>query len=302
MLASLAKQLCARRPVLPQLMESLYEYKERGERPDAKTLEAALMAAMGGFSTVHIVIDAMDECPVLKGERRRLLDTICRTATAAPATLHMLCTSRKEADIGAFDALRNLSSVVLIRKALSELPVGLDATYDRLLQGIDPKFESQVASSLKWLALSSKAFRIEELAEIFILRPDRTVVLDKVERLFKPQDVLKYLSGLVLAYDIPQYPPTDSHTQVRLPHFSIREYLVSDRITKGPAARSAFSEAEAHLHIARSCLAYHLQIGDMDDDEANKCGPFLLGDYISSAWPVHLEVVPRELWPPKVAC
>jgi hypothetical protein len=99
LLESLVKQLCSRRPILPQQMETLYEYKERGERPDAKTLEATLIASMAGFSTVHVVIDALDECPALSGERRKLLHTIRRIATAAPANLHMLCTSRRELDI-----------------------------------------------------------------------------------------------------------------------------------------------------------------------------------------------------------
>lgn len=97
-----------------------------------------------------------------------------------------------------FDALRRLSSVALIRKALSELPVGLDATYDRLLQSIDPSFQSQVLSSLKWLAFSNGILELDRLAEIFILRPEKTVALDEAERLFRPRDVLKYLSGLVL--------------------------------------------------------------------------------------------------------
>jgi len=101
MLASLVKQLCTRRPVLPQLVRSFYEYEERGERPDAKTLEAALLAAMDGFSTVHIVIDALDECPRLNGARERLLDTLGRICKAAPANLHLFCTSRKEVDVDA---------------------------------------------------------------------------------------------------------------------------------------------------------------------------------------------------------
>jgi ATP/maltotriose-dependent transcriptional regulator MalT len=101
MLVSLVKQLCARRPILPQRMESLYEYKERGERPDARTLEEVLVAAMSGFSSVHLVIDALDECPVLDSERERLLNTVRRIATMAPANLHVFCTSRKEPDIEA---------------------------------------------------------------------------------------------------------------------------------------------------------------------------------------------------------
>jgi hypothetical protein len=101
MLASLVKQLCARRPILPQPMKHLYEYTERGERPDAKTLEKILMSAMSGFSDVYVVIDALDECPVSQGERGRLLATIRRIATAAPDNLHLFCTSRKETDIDA---------------------------------------------------------------------------------------------------------------------------------------------------------------------------------------------------------
>lgn len=101
MLASLVKQLCARRPVLPPVIDSLYEYKERGERPDVNSLETALMAAVGGFSTVHIIVDALDECPVSQGERRKLLDSIRRIAVTALANVHIFCTSRKEADIDA---------------------------------------------------------------------------------------------------------------------------------------------------------------------------------------------------------
>jgi ankyrin repeat protein len=205
--------------------------------------------------------------------------------------------------------------MVLVRKALSELPAGLDDTYARLLEAIDPKFESQVANTLKWLAFSSTDFPVEQLAEIFILRPDRDPVLDQAEKLFQPRDVLKYLSGLVLEYGTPMYEytlflerdtpmyeyPTGNtkprlvfdHFKVRLAHFSIREYLISDRIT-GRAARFACSETEAHLHIARSCLAYQFQ------SIVDPRGCFLLKEYTASAWPLHLEMVPRELWPPDI--
>ncbi|KAK4150284.1 hypothetical protein C8A00DRAFT_37122 [Chaetomidium leptoderma] len=372
LLSSLVKQLCCRRPILPRLVESLSEYKERGERPDAKTLEAMLQEAMGGFSAVHIVIDALDECPVLNGERGRLLDTAHRIATEAPANLHMFCTSRRESDIDAvlsplllppgrdaidltatavidhdiglyidsvlaspnfsswpdnvkmearaslikkadgmfqyvahqFAALRNLSSVAHIHKTIQELPVNLDATYDRLLQSIDPKFQPPVASTLRWLACSRKVFKVEELAEIFILDPDmeRTVAVDEAERLFEPRDVLKYLSGLVYTYE-DKY--LGGVTYVRLAHFSVKEYLVSHRITQGPAVRFAFSEADANLHVARSCLVYHLQCCALADsaneyEAAAKESSYPLGDYAAQHWPEHLEAVPREMWPPEV--
>ncbi|KAL8372306.1 hypothetical protein RB595_001885 [Gaeumannomyces hyphopodioides] len=101
MLASLVRQLCARRPNTPQPVKSLSEYKNGGGRPDTKTLEAALMATIRGFSAVFVVIDALDECPTLANERTKLLDSLGRVIAAMPGNLHILCTSRPEADIKA---------------------------------------------------------------------------------------------------------------------------------------------------------------------------------------------------------
>lgn len=71
----------------------------KGERPDMETLEAALMSAVSGFSAVFIVIDALDECPVLDGERPRLLKCLHRIIASMPDNLHIFCTSRAEPDI-----------------------------------------------------------------------------------------------------------------------------------------------------------------------------------------------------------
>ncbi len=101
MLASLVKQLCSRRPDTPQPIRDLVPYKERGERPGVDVLEAALTATIRGFSAVHIVIDGLDECPELNQERAKLLDSLERIVAAAPASVHILCTSRNEEDIHA---------------------------------------------------------------------------------------------------------------------------------------------------------------------------------------------------------
>lgn len=99
MLASLVKQLCSRRPDTHQLFKSLSEYREKGQRPDTKTLGAILTTVARGFSTVYITIDALDECPLLDGERRILFNSLRQIMAAAPANVHMFCTSRREADI-----------------------------------------------------------------------------------------------------------------------------------------------------------------------------------------------------------
>ncbi|KAH6632800.1 hypothetical protein F5144DRAFT_489374 [Chaetomium tenue] len=99
MLASLIRQLCCRRPAIPETVANLQIFKERGQRPDAKTLMVALQASFQGFSATYIVLDALDECPESNGERKRMLDTIREIVAADIPNLHIFCTSRDEYDI-----------------------------------------------------------------------------------------------------------------------------------------------------------------------------------------------------------
>lgn len=96
MISSLIRQISARRPNIPQAVQSLGKYKNRGGRPDTETL---IVASMRGFSAVYIVFDALDECPITNDERKKLLNSLRHILKAAPDSLHMFCTSRKEADI-----------------------------------------------------------------------------------------------------------------------------------------------------------------------------------------------------------
>lgn len=101
MLASLIKQITAHRPYIPETVQRLGEFKNKGGRPDCKTLEEALVTSMYGFSAVYIIIDALDECPVVNNERKKLLISLQRIFTKAPNSLHIFYTSRKEFDIEA---------------------------------------------------------------------------------------------------------------------------------------------------------------------------------------------------------
>lgn len=100
MLASLIKQIYSRRASIPQLVELLGDYKTKGERPDIKTLEAALIASILGFSAAYIIIDGLDECPLFNGQREMLLKSLQRIlSNEKNNNLHIFFTSRREPDI-----------------------------------------------------------------------------------------------------------------------------------------------------------------------------------------------------------
>lgn len=98
MLASLIKQIGSRQPN-KQLLQRLDDYMIKGQRPDTKTLGEVLISSLAGFSNIYIVIDAIDECPMLNERRERLLESLDYILTNAPDSLHVFLTSRKEPDI-----------------------------------------------------------------------------------------------------------------------------------------------------------------------------------------------------------
>ncbi|PFH60075.1 hypothetical protein XA68_11493 [Ophiocordyceps unilateralis] len=377
MLASLIKQLYTQRPDTPEPVSSLSKYKRRGERPDSKMLQAALLATMKGFSAVFIIIDALDECPTRNEERKKLLDSLVHVFNEMPDSVHIFCTSRPELDIGAelteilalpstaavdlskdqhglnddielyidsvlkrarfsswpdtikektkdslinkadgmfqyvflqLELLGHLSNGAAIKQALGELPDGLDATYTRLLENTDVKIGDRLLSLLKWLAFAKYELSIQELAEVFILRPEREVPCKRDDRLFRPRDVLKYLASLVVTWRDGYY----GDTRVRLAHFSVKEFLTSGRV-----GRFSFTESDAHMHIGRSCLVYHLYSCRLNDivefeeldramgaEETEQLGSVAINEETECLnlrgyavlWAEHLEMVPCRSW------
>ncbi|KAJ4857382.1 ankyrin repeats (many copies) domain-containing protein [Trichoderma breve] len=99
MLASLIKQICCCRPNMPDSITKLRKHKDQDMRPPTDELQEVFIATLRGFSKVHIIIDALDECPELGGRREDLMKTLRYILNAAPDNLHVICTSRKESDI-----------------------------------------------------------------------------------------------------------------------------------------------------------------------------------------------------------
>lgn len=99
MLASLIKQICSYFSGELLFREAFRGHKKRGERPDTQTLEKMLVTSASSFSNVYVVIDALDECPLLNDQREKLLKSLGRIVIDAPKNVHIFLTSRKEQDI-----------------------------------------------------------------------------------------------------------------------------------------------------------------------------------------------------------
>jgi hypothetical protein len=178
-----------------------------------------------------------------------------------------------------------------ILEALENLPIGLDATYNQILNSINIRFQAQVINSLKWLAFSKRILTVKELCEIFIINPDKDVAFDEKARLFSPLDILKYFSGLIITEK-----NAIGDDKVRLVHFSVKEYLTSQRIGEGSFSAFSFTNVNAHMHIALSCLAYlqHINANFETTDPNWAENSYPLVNYVTLYWETHLEDAPMS--------
>ena len=153
------------------------------------------------------------------------------------------------------DLLGDCFSVRDLRQALASLPKTLDDTYARILLNIDKQYNHyyrQILKIMQWLTFSARPLQLEELAEIVAIDTDESPRFDPERRWPEPRDILMICSSLVTSTE-------SAKAFVRLAHFSVKEYLVSNRIQLGIAARYSIQEIESHGVLAKDCIAYLLQ-------------------------------------------
>jgi hypothetical protein len=166
-----------------------------------------------------------------------------------------------------------------LRDALKSLPSTLDETYDRILLQIDANYHPLAIVALEVLCFSRRPFKIHELAEFVALKPN-THPLEFPDRLFDPDDIRLILSSLV---------SLGENGIVRLAHYSVQEYLLSDRIRTGPVSQFGFDEGLAHLHIAERCLTYLLSFAKAYSLNPTICRDYPLLYYAASHWHLHTD-------------
>ena len=172
-----------------------------------------------------------------------------------------------------------------IRKALDELPITLDDTYERILQGI-PKEKFQHAHRLfQCIVAAIRPLRVEELAEIFAIEFGANEATNLVDgwRPENPEEAVhSACSSLIAIID-------DKGSKiVQFSHFSVKEFLTSDRLETshiGHLSDYYIPLEPAHTILARACIAVLLQLDEKVDRE--RVATFPLGEYASKRWLDH---------------
>ncbi len=176
-----------------------------------------------------------------------------------------------------------------IRRTLKELPRSLDETYERVLKEISTTNRDLAHRLLQCLVVAIRPLHIKELAEILALDFDggdsegTTPELKAGWRLEDRQRaVLSTCSSLITVVD-------DRGSRViQFSHFSVKEFLTSDRLAKfkGDVSHFHIMPEHAHTTLTLACLGVLLQL-DGRTDRRQVEGRFPLARYAAQHWMEH---------------
>ena len=176
-----------------------------------------------------------------------------------------------------------------IRRTLDELPNSLDETYGRVLKEIGLVNRVHAHHLLQCLTVAIRPLRVDELAEILAL--DFDVAEGMTPRLNadwrwkdRQRAVLSACSSLIMLVN-----DGDSRV-IQFSHFSVKEFLISDRLSTSTGGVSHFhiTPEPAHMTLAQACLATLLQLdGSSTNDHVKDSFP--LARYASQHWVEHAQ-------------
>ena len=208
------------------------------------------------------------------------------------------------------DAVRECMKPAQLRRTLKSLPKTLDDTYARILGKIGEDYVEDVQRALCCLTCSFYPLAIEELAETVAITSQGDRYYDRENRLLDPRHIVKLCSGLVATTKSRRITLMGNAQipieEVRLAHFSVKEYLVSDRITSSQTPMFYIEERLTHELLAQLSIRYLMychQDGICErsdfshfvwDYEATFRDNAAFAPYAASFWSQHLRAAQLE--------
>jgi hypothetical protein len=171
-----------------------------------------------------------------------------------------------------------------VRQILEELPDSLDETYERILREIGKPNQGHAHRLLQCLVVAIRPLRVEELAEVlaFDFNAGGMPKLNPGWRWDDQEEaVTSACSSLVTIVK-------DGNSRVvQFSHFSVKEFLTSDRLAEPirDVSRYHIRLEAAHTIFAQACLGVLLRLDDRVDCDNIKSFP--LARYAAQYWPTH---------------
>ncbi|KAN0141624.1 hypothetical protein V8E53_000086, partial [Lactarius tabidus] len=189
-----------------------------------------------------------------------------------------------------------------LREQLNALPTSLDATYERVLDEIQSTKQGRhVHRLLQCLTVAMRPLLVEELAEVLAFELDAAEgELPRFHPDWRWEDqeyaVLSACSSLITIVN------SDDSRVIQFSHFSVKEYLTSERLSTSSGDITGYHIAlePAHLILAQACLGALLNVdtsinedynGSGDEDDSLYSDEVMpLCEYAAEHWTSHAQV------------
>jgi ankyrin repeat protein len=171
-----------------------------------------------------------------------------------------------------------------IRQALDELPKTLDETYERTLLDIHDENWEYAHRLFQCIVVARRPLHVEELAEFLAFKSEAggSLTFDGNWRPENARDtVLSTCSSLIAIVNV------EGSRVIQFSHFSVKEYLTSNRTAEGRVSRYYIPLEPAHLFVTQACLSLLLQLHDHVTKETIEQLP--LARYAGQYWTDHAE-------------
>jgi ankyrin repeat protein len=158
----------------------------------------------------------------------------------------------------------------------------------RILLEIDEEYQQDAIKILQWIAFCARPLQLREVAEVIAI--DSNFYFSHDRRLPEPLDLQIICSCLVIVTqaEVESLGVVERVDELRLAHFSVKEYLVSSRLESSPAKKFSILEMPAHSFIADSCLSYLLHVTDVPSLLEENLWEYPLARYAARYWTHHM--------------
>ncbi|KAH9035899.1 hypothetical protein EDB85DRAFT_2112675 [Lactarius pseudohatsudake] len=174
-----------------------------------------------------------------------------------------------------------------VRRTLNELPESLDETYERVMMEIKKANQVHAYRMLQCLTVAVRPLSVAELAEVLAFDFDAAKGgIPELNSNWRWEDheqaVLSTCSSLIAVV------PGQGSPVVQFSHFSVKEFLMSDRLatSTGDISQYHISLEDAHTVLTQASLGVLLR----DPDVTNDADSAPLAQYVAEHWVTHARV------------